>query len=99
MSDHLMPDVVAVELLGDHRLRLRFDDGVEGDVDLSERLSFQGVFAPLRDPEYFARVRVDPEGGTISWPNQADIDPLVLHCWVTGRPLPDFGEDAVAEGA
>ena len=86
-----LPDVIAVRFLGDHRLRLRFDDGVEGDLDLSDRLDFEGVFTPLRDPEYFARVRVDPEAGTICWPNQANIDPLTLHCWVTGELLPDMG--------
>jgi len=45
------------------------------------------VFAPLRDPAYFARVRVNPELGTIYWPNDADWDPLVLYSLVTGRPI------------
>ncbi len=47
----------------------------------------QGVFAPLRDPAYFARVRVNPDLGTICWPNDADWDPLVLYSLVTGRPI------------
>ena len=34
---------------------------------------------PLRDPDYFAQVRVDPEAGTIVWPNGVDLDPQVLH--------------------
>ena len=98
MTDWTFPDVVDVKCLGGHRLRLRFDDGVEGELDLSDKLGFEGVFAPLEDPEYFAKVRIEAGGGTICWPNQADIDPLVLHSWVTGEALPDFGEDAVAEG-
>lgn len=98
LNDPSFPDVVEVKCLGAHRLRLRFDDGVEGEVDLAQRLTFDGVFAPLRDPDYFARVRVEPEGSTICWPNHADIDPFVLHSWVTGKPLPDFGADADAEG-
>lgn len=93
----MLHDIVGVKCLGDHRLRLRFDDGVEGEVDLSGRLRFDGVFEPLKDPGYFARVRVDPEGGTICWPNEANVDPVVLYSWVTGRPIPDYGEDAVAE--
>jgi hypothetical protein len=84
--------------LGAHRLRLRFDDGVEGEVDLSKRLTFDGVFAPLQDPEFFARVQVHPEFGTISWPNDVDLDPVVLYSLVTGKPIPDYGADAVAEG-
>ena len=98
MTDSMLHDVVAVTYLGEHRLRLRFDDGVEGEVDLAPRLEFRGVFAPLKDPRYFGRVRVEPDGGTICWPNDADIDQVVLYSWVTGKPIPDYGEDEVAEG-
>ena len=80
-------DVVKVEPRGGYRLWLQFQDGVEGEVDLAPKLTFQGVFAPLRDPAYFARVRVNPELGTICWPNDADWDPLVLYSLVTGRPI------------
>jgi hypothetical protein len=36
-------------------------------------------FEPLSDPTFFAQVRVDEDLGTITWPNGADLDPLVLH--------------------
>lgn len=83
----MLSDVVKVEPRGGYRIWLQFQDGVEGELDLEPRLSFQGVFAPLRDPAYFARVRVNPELGTICWPNDADWDPLVLYSLVTGRPI------------
>lgn len=86
----MLHDVVAVRPLGGHRLHLRFDDGVEGDLDLARRIRFDGVFEPLRDPAYFAQVAVLPELGTIAWPNGADLDPLVLYYAVKGEPLPDF---------
>jgi hypothetical protein len=38
-----------------------------------------GVFAPLEDGTYFARVQLDEVAGTICWPNGVDIDPDVLH--------------------
>ena len=82
-----IPSVVSVEQTGPYRLRLRFDDGAEGEVDIEATVSFEGVFAPLRDPAYFSRVRVDEEAGTIAWPNGADLDPLVLHSRVTGAPI------------
>lgn len=74
-------DIVAVEHLGGHRLRLTFADGLVGDVDLSDRLSGQlgPVFEPLHDVEFFGKVVVDPEIGTVVWPNGADIAPEVLH--------------------
>ena len=72
-------DVVAVEVLGHYRLRLTFDDGAAGDVDLHELQTRPGVFAPLTDPSFFAEVRVDPESGTIAWPNGVDLDPCELY--------------------
>ena len=86
----MLRDVVSVEYLGGYRLRLRFDDSTEGDVDLARHLDFNGVFAPLKDLAYFSRVRLDPDGGTITWPNEADVDPAVLYSWVTGQPIPDI---------
>jgi uncharacterized protein DUF2442 len=44
---------------------------------------WRGVFEPLRDPAYFATVQLDPELGTISWPNGADVAPETLHLWVS----------------
>lgn len=83
--------VTAVEPLDNHRLHLRFGDGVEGVVTLTRLIPFTGVFAPLQQPDYFAQVRVDPELGTICWPNGADIDPDVLYSEVTGEPIAVMG--------
>jgi len=80
-----LKDIVSANPLGDHRLHLCFEDGVEGVVDLGSVISFRGIFAPLRDPGYFAQVRVDPELGSVSWPNGADMAPDVLY----GRVVPN----------
>ena len=71
-------DVTTVEVLGAYRLRLGFADGTVGDVDFSGR-EWRGVFEPLRDPAYFAQVHVDPEAGTIGWPNGTDMAPEPLY--------------------
>lgn len=71
-------DITDVEVIGEYRLRLSFADGTVGDVDFTER-EWRGVFEPLRDPAYFAQVVVDPEGGTIAWPNGADMAPEPLY--------------------
>lgn len=73
-----IPRVVAVEHLGGFRLRLTFDDGLVRELDFQGRLR-GGVFEPLHDPEFFARVFVDEDAGTIAWPNGLDLDPVVLH--------------------
>ena len=44
----MLKDIVYVEALEGHRLRLRFEDGVEGVLDVSELVTFRGVFAPLK---------------------------------------------------
>jgi len=74
-------EITAVEHLGGHRLRLTFADGFVGEVDLAERLraATGPMFEPLRRVEYFARVSVDAELGTVVWPNGADLAPEVLH--------------------
>lgn len=70
--------VTRVEVVGDHRLRLGFEDGVEGELDFAGR-DWHGIFEPLSDPSYFRRVELDPELGTIVWPNGADIAPETLY--------------------
>lgn len=84
----MLNDIVAATPIPPHRLHVRFDDGVEGEIDVSQEISFFGVFEPLADPTFFAQVRVDPDLGTVVWPNGADLDPLVLRARVTGEALP-----------
>jgi hypothetical protein len=59
--------VTDVEVVGDHALRLSFEDGTVGDILFSEH-EWTGVFKPLRDPTRFAKVAVDRQFGTIVWP-------------------------------
>ncbi len=89
----MSPDVVAVKPAGGYRLWLRFEDGIEGTLDLSDQVAFTGVFEALKDPAYFGQVRVNPEIGTICWPNGADLDPVVLYAAVTGAPLPNWARE------
>jgi hypothetical protein len=73
-----MPDVIEVRYVRDYTVWIKFDDGTQGDVDISR--SFKGpVFEPLRDREYFKQVRVNPDLGTIVWPNGADVAPETLY--------------------
>lgn len=60
-------------------VQVRFEDGLTAEVDLSYLLDHGGVFEPLREPEYFRRLRADAEAGTIVWPDGADIAPETLY--------------------
>lgn len=83
----MLKDIVDVRPTTGYRLLLRFEDGVEGEVDVADLVRFQGVFAPLEDRTEFLKVHVNPEIGTICWPNGADLDPDVLYAKVTGEEI------------
>jgi hypothetical protein len=83
----MLKDIVQVRPLDGHRLFLRFEDGAEGTIDISQHIRFEGMFASLLDRESFPQARVDPELGTIVWPNGADLDADVLHAAITGQPI------------
>ena len=72
-------DVTGVECLGDTRLGLTFEGNERREVDISELVPFDGVFEPLGNADFFRRVRVEPDVGTIIWPNGADLCPDVLY--------------------
>ncbi len=92
----MLKDIVAVEPRDNYQIWLRFEDGVEGIVDVAALIPFRGVFAPLQDKSFFDRVRVNQDTGTICWANEADLDPDVLYAQVTGKPIPQYTDEAVA---
>jgi hypothetical protein len=75
LGSRMMVQVLEARYRGAHRVWLRFDDGLDGEVDLAGELEGE-VFEPLRDPAYFARFLVDE---TLLWPNGADFAPEFLH--------------------
>lgn len=77
---HPLYDVTEFELLEAYTLRVAFDDGTSQVVDL-EPVLYGEIYGPLRDPDFFRQVRLDPEVRTLVWPNGADFDPYVLHEW------------------
>jgi hypothetical protein len=69
---------IAVEVVGDYKLRVTFKDGLVGDVDFTGR-HWLGVSEPLADPSFFAKAFFDPEGRTVAWPNGFDMAPETLY--------------------
>ncbi len=83
----MLKDIIEARSTGGHRLYLRFEDGVDGEIDLRSLLDFKGVFEPLEDPTEVAKVWVDSDLGTVCWENGADLDPDVLYATLTGSPI------------
>jgi Protein of unknown function (DUF2442). len=67
--------VVEASYVSGYRLRLRFSDGVEKTVDFSPWLRGP-VFEPLQHLRAFKKYFL--AGGTVCWPNGADIAPETL---------------------
>ena len=79
-------DVTEVQVLPGYKLWVLFADGLNGTVDLSERLEGP-TFGPLRDEALFSQAYI--EHGTVVWPNGADLAPDAMYdeikksgCWV-----------------
>lgn len=72
-----MAKLIQIETRPGYRVFLAFDDGVEGEIDLSARL-LGPMFEPLKAPALFAAVRID-EFGAPSWPNGADLAPDAMY--------------------
>jgi Domain of unknown function (DUF4160)/Protein of unknown function (DUF2442) len=92
MLEYELPEVTAVRHVKEHVLWLRFSDGIEGEVDLSDGLRGP-IFEPLRDPARFAEVAA--EHGTIAWPNGADWAAETLYDRLRaaiGLDTPSFGD-------
>ena len=73
---------VEVRALEPYRIWLRYDDGVEGDVDLSY-LAGDGVFVAWLDHSFFAGVRLGP-AGSIAWSERIDLCGDALYMKITG---------------
>ena len=84
----MFPRITKCCHIRDYVLELTFSDGAVGKVDFADRVRGRGgVFLPLEDVNYFKKVQIEPEAGTIVWPNGVDFCPDVLYSLTTGKPI------------
>ena len=77
---HLIVKVKSVTVPELYKIKVIFDDATERTIDL-EYLLAGPMYGPLKDPEIFKGVTVDPDAATVVWPNGADYDPETLYKW------------------
>lgn len=82
--------IVQVKPLDHYRLRVEFDDGVYGTIDLSDRL-FGEMFKPLQDEAMFRQVSIDAHG-VVCWPNGADLAPDAIHQRLVSQRFPSLAD-------
>ena len=87
-----LPSVIRAKYDGAFRIHLTFNDNVQGTVDLEGWLEGP-IFQPLKDRNYFERFFL--EGGTVVWPNGADIAPETLYEAVQQAPAAQHRDGAV----
>jgi hypothetical protein len=88
------PPITAVSVVRHGVLHLTFEDGLEGEVDLTDHL-WGPVFERVRTIDGFREVKVDRESGTVVWPGEVDLAPDTLYIrvrtgeWPAGLNTPD----------
>ena len=84
-AEQCMIDPIAVEPREDYRIWLRYSDGAEGEVDLSD-LAGDGVFSAWDDRACFEAVHVT-EYGAIAWSEELELCPDALYMRLTGKSV------------
>jgi hypothetical protein len=70
------PAVTKVKVIEDHKLLVSFENGEQGELDMTPYLDF-GVFSRLKNPQIFNQVTISFK--TIEWPCGVDLDPEFVY--------------------
>ena len=82
------PVPVQVEARAGYRIWLRYQDGVEGEIDLAD-IADTGLCKPWRERAFFERIHVN-DGGAVAWNGDIEICPDSLYAELLGITLADL---------
>lgn len=83
-------DVVAAEYERDYKIRVTFENGKTGTIDLLPRIEKGGIYGPLKNERRFRDFEINSELGVLTWGEQIDIAPETLYSEAVGEPLPEW---------
>lgn len=79
---------IEVRALPDYKIWLRYDDGVAGEVDLSQ-FAGKGVFTLWNDYKAFEKVYIG-EADQIAWSDEIDMCPDSMYMQLTGKTVEEI---------
>lgn len=85
----MRPEITKVTAIEKYKLFVRFDDGVEGILDLGD-VAGKGVFSSWDVKNNFFEVYIGPESKAITWPDEIDIDTYNAYCIIKGISPEDY---------
>jgi hypothetical protein len=83
-----MPKIMRVQVLKEYLIKLDFDDGVSGDIDLSYLVG-KGIFTAWRDTTFFEEICIG-SSGELAWRDGIDLCPDSLYLKITGKTPEDI---------
>lgn len=83
-----MIKILNINPLPNYKLHIKYNDGVEGDLDLSNLVG-KGVFEKFDDINYFKNVKIG-QFGEPCWNDELDIDPTSAYLDVTGKTYEQY---------
>jgi hypothetical protein len=75
---NITPKPVEVSSLGKYKIKIRFSDGTEGIMELSE-LANKGVFKTWEENELFDKIYINKESMAIAWNEELEICPTSVY--------------------
>jgi hypothetical protein len=92
-----MVKIIEARVLGPFRLYVKFSDGAEGELDLSD-LAGQGVFTAWDDPACFEQAKIGSAGRSLDWHDGIDLSADSLYMKLTGKTVQDLFPKPAREG-
>lgn len=77
---HEIHHIKSFQITGQYTIEVCFENNTCKTINFSPVL-YGEMYGPLKDSEFFKRVKLDEEVQTLVWPNGADFDPSLLYHW------------------